>query len=433
MENLKFGYTPSEYKLFRHHAWRFLFGFSFLYMTIYCMRLNMAAAIPLMMKQEGWNTIQIGAITGTLFWTYGFGHLLNGRLGEIFGVNRFVILAVILSAAANFLIGFSSSIALMAVLWAFNGYFQSMAWSPGMGALVKWWPGDTRGFATGVAHAFSGAGQACCLLAVALAFHLLPEEGWRAAFMIPPLIPLGMLVIYLFVTRMSPTSVGLPEYKDDNPVKAAQEEEMRKVMEANGKLYPYVHLMKNWRFVIWLIIAFGTGLARYGMVTWIPLFYIQTYDVSINAGLMKSLVLPLGMAIGTLVVPWATDKFCPTNRLPAVISSGIAAAVVIWLFFIIEPGFIAQVLLFLGGFFIYAINGLCWAYAADVGGRVFAGTAAGILDWAAYMGAGCQSVVFGFVLHYAGWTSIFVSISACLFSLVILAWLASRGANKDKI
>ena len=430
---LKFGYTPDEYKKFRTYAWRFLLGFSCLYMCIYCSRLNLASAMPLMMEEEGWTTIQLGLLTGTLFWTYGLGHLVNGRLGEIFGSNRFVIMAVILTAAANILLSFQSSIIVMAVIWGFNGYFQSMAWSPGMSALIKWWPGDTRGFATGLAHAFSGAGQALCILVVTLSLTLLPDMGWRAAFLLPAIVPLVMLIVYIFVAKTNPAKVGLKEYVEDNPLKREQEAAMKKVMEERGKLYPYVHLLSNWKFDLWLVIAFVTGLARYGLVTWIPLYFIQNFGVDIKTGLVSTLVLPLGMAIGTLIVPWATDRFCPNNRLPAVILSGVVAAIVIWCFFLIQPGILAQVLLFIGGFAIYAINGLCWAYAGDVGGRVFAGTAAGILDFSAYMGAGCQAVVFGFILAKGGWTTIFVTISGGIIILVILAFLASRGSRKEQI
>lgn len=433
MEKMKFGYTPQEYKKFRIYAWRFLLGFSFLYMCIYCCRLNLSSAMPLMIEEEGWTTADLGLLTGTLFWTYGLGHLINGRLGDIFGANRFVILSVILSVAANILLSFQTSIVVLAIIWGFNGYFQSMAWSPGMSAIIKWWPGDTRGFATGLAHAFSGAGQALCILAVALAFTLLPNMGWRAAFILPPVIPLAMLIIYLLLAKTSPTNIGLREYVEDNPIKQQQEAEMKKVMEERGKLYPYIHLLSNWKFDLWLLIAFVTGLARYGLVTWIPLYFIESFGVDIKTGLVSTLVLPLGMAIGTLLVPWATDKLCPNNRLPAVIVSGIVAAIVVWCFFLVEPGILAQVLLFLGGFFIYAINGLCWAYAGDVGGRAFAGTAAGILDFAAYMGAGCQAAVFGFILERMGWTTIFVTISGGLIVLVILALFASRGVHKEEI
>ena len=429
----KFGYTPEEYKKFKVYAWRFLLGFSFLYMCIYCCRLNLASAMPLMMEDEGWDTAQMGLVTGTLFWTYGLGHLVNGRLGEIFGSNRFVILSVILTCAANIILGFQNSLIIIAILWGFNGYFQSMAWSPGMSAIIKWWPGDTRGFATGLAHAFSGAGQALCILAVTLAFALMPDQGWRAAFWIPCAFPLIMLVIYIFVAKTSPTRIGLKEYEEDNPLKKEQEEAMQKIKEAHGPLYPYIHLLKNWKFIIWLVVAFMTGLARYGIVTWIPLYFIENFNVDIKSGLMSSLVVPLGMAIGTLVVPWLTDRFCPNNRLPAVIFSGLVAAIIVWVFFCIQPGLLAEVLLFFAGFFVYAINGLCWAYAGDVGGRVFAGTAAGMLDFSAYMGAGCQAAVFGFILLGGGWTTIFITISGGLLILVVLALVASRGKNKEKI
>lgn len=429
----KFGYTPEEYKKFKLYAWRFLLGFSFLYMCIYCCRLNLSSAMPLMMEEEGWSTAQMGLVTGTLFWTYGLGHLVNGRLGEIFGSNRFVILSVILTCAANILLGFQHSLIVIAILWGLNGYFQSMAWSPGMSAIIKWWPGDTRGFATGLAHAFSGAGQAVCILAVTLAFALMPDSGWRAAFWIPCAFPLVMLIVYLLVARTSPTSIGLKEYEEDNPLKKKQEEEMQKIKDAHGPLYPYFHLLKNWKFIIWLIVAFITGLARYGIVTWIPLYFIEVFNVDIKSGLMSSLVVPLGMAIGTLVVPWITDRVCPNNRLPAVISSGLAAAIIVWIFFCIQPGLLAEVLLFFAGFFVYAINGLCWAYAGDVGGRVFAGTAAGMLDFSAYMGAGCQAAVFGFILLTGGWTTIFVTISGGLLILVVLSLIASRGKNKETI
>lgn len=427
----RFGYNLSEYKKFKIYAWRFLLGFSFLYMCIYSCRLNLAAVMPLMMEQEGWTTVDVGIITGTLFWTYGCGHFVNGRLGEIFGSNRFVVSAVILSVLANILISFQTSIIAIAIVWGFNGYFQSMAWSPGMSALSKWWPGDKRGFATGLAHAFSAAGQAVCILAVTLSLILLPDMGWRAAFFLPPMLPLVMLVIYLFVAKTSPINVGLKEYEEENLIKKAHEEEQRRLLIEKGKFYPYIHLFSNWRFNLWLIIAFMTGLARYGLVTWVPLYFMQTFNVDIKAGLMSTLVLPLGMAAGTLIVPWLTDRYCPTNRLPAVFASGLVAAVVVWIFFLIQPGFLAQVLLFIAGFCIYAINGLCWAYALDMGGRAFAGTAAGILDFSAYMGAGCQAVVFGIVLNNMGWTPVFATISIALLILVCISWLSSRGANRE--
>lgn len=132
------GYTSAEYSLFRKYAWRAVIGFSLVYCLLYSGRLNLSSAIPLMVKEMGWTTAQLGVLSSVFFWTYGVGQLMNGRLSEMFGVNRFIVSAVLLSAFANIVIGFQSSLIVITILWAFNGYFQSMAWAPGMALLSRW-------------------------------------------------------------------------------------------------------------------------------------------------------------------------------------------------------------------------------------------------------------------------------------------------------
>jgi sugar phosphate permease len=181
------------------------------------------------------------------------------------------------------------------------------------------------------------------------------------------------------------------------------------------------------------MIAFITGLARYGLVTWVPLYFIDKYDVSITSGLLGAVSLPVGMGIGTFVVPWLTDKWCPNNRLPAVISSAVIGAVSIGGFLLLNPTcgwqmFFAQLLLFIAGFCIYAINGTAWAYATDIGGRVFSATSSGVLNFAAYMGAAAQSFVYGFLLDKIGWCAVFGSLS---LSCVVLAVLGLTGREKS--
>lgn len=123
MKNNRYGYTERQYTVFQKYAWKALLGFSILYCFLYCGQLNLSSALPLMAAEEGWNTTQLGILSSVFFWTYGIGHLINGRLGEIIGINRFIISAVILSAAANLLIGFQSSLLVIALLWGLNGYF----------------------------------------------------------------------------------------------------------------------------------------------------------------------------------------------------------------------------------------------------------------------------------------------------------------------
>ena len=431
MEQLKYGYNKAEYKKFTAGAWRYLILFSLLYCAHYCTRLNIGNAQVYMTE---FSSEDIGMLSSVLFWTYGIGHLVNGRLGEIFGVRRFIILSVILSIVCNIFMGFQTSIAAMAVIWGINGFVQSMAWSPGVSSLTAWWPGDKRGFATGFANAFSGFGQVVATLMVALGFVLLPNMGWRSAFFVPAVLPAAMLVIYWIFAKESPKEIGLSDYKEEDKGKADHENEMAQILEEKGALYPYIHLLRKPVFWVWIFVVFASGVARYGLVTWIPKYLNETTELGAIVSLLTSTILPIGMGIGTFIVPALTDKFCPDNRLWASVLSGAVAAVCIIGIAFLDPGnsfqfFLMLVCLFFAGFFIYAINGTVWAYAADAGGRVFASTASGILDFAAYMGAAIQAAVYGYILKAGNWNAVFLSVA--LFC-VLIAFVSFISAQKKK-
>ncbi|MEG2199583.1 MAG: MFS transporter, partial [Anaerovorax sp.] len=385
-----------------------------------------------MEEEEGWSSGALGITTGILFWTYGMGHLFNGRLGEIFGVNRFIIAGVILTAAANVLISFQSSIIIIAIIWGFNGYFQSMLWSPAMALVSNWWPGNSRGFATGFANASSGMGSVIASFLVVGSLAIAPEMGWRAAFRFPVIIMVIIVIAYAILVKASPKSVGLEEYKETDEAREVLESDLKKVMAEKGKLYPYIYLFSKWRFDLWLIIIAGSSIARYGLITWMPKYYVDVFGVDLKAGILGTVFLPLGMAIGTFVIPWITDKYCPTNRLPAVILCAAVGGATVFFFPMLGPGIGAGIVLFIAGFFIYAINGLVWAYATDIGGRVFGGTAAGILDCAAYLGASAQAVCFGMVLNTGQWNLVFTMIVVVCVIIILAAIAAGWGLNKKK-
>ena len=427
------GYTPEQYKLFIKNSWIVLIAFSVLYCMVYCGRLNLQYVMPAMMAEEGWTNTDLGILSSVLFWTYGIGHLFNGRRGEIFGVNRFIIAGMFLSAISNVLIGFQSSIVIIAVLWGFNGYFQSMLWSPGIALLSNWWPGEKRGFATGFANAFSGFGQVCAALTVSLSFIILPNSGWKAGFIVPAVIMIAAGIIYIFFAKDSPKKIGLKEYVDKDAKRNEQDEELKKIISERGKLYPYIHLFKKWRFDCWLLIIAGSSIARYGLLTWIPTYYVREFDYDVKDGALGTVLLPLGMAFGTLIIPWISDKFFAKNRLPMVIICAGVAGATVFCFMKVEPGFAAGALLFVAGFFIYAINGIVWAYATDVGGRAFAGTAAGVLDCFAYLGASVQAIYFGSVLDSSGnWTLVFTAIAGTCIAIIVISIIAGWGLNKEK-
>lgn len=422
---------PGSGQKFRQYAWRYLVLFSVLYCTLYCCRLNLSNASALLLNDFGWDKSRIGILTGSLFWAYAIGQAINGRLSEIFKSFQFVVLGTALSVAVNLLFSMQTSFLGMTLLWLLNGYFQSMVWTPGLACLTRWWPASTRGFATGFAHAFSGFGQAVATASVSLAILLMPAFSWRAAFVLPALVPLFALVLYLLFAKPTPASLGLSEYRESVQAVSDAEEKMTRISQTRGKLYPYRHLLGTRAFVVWMFVAFVTGFARYGLVTWIPLFFIDKYDIDITSGLLASLALPVGMGLGTFVIPWISDHLYLHNRLRACLHCSLMGACAVALFLLLDPRVawhmaVTQLLLFLAGFAIYAVNGTAWAFATDLGGRVFSATAAGMLNLCAYMGAAIQSFIYGFLLDSFGWNMIFLTISLLCGIIAIISFFSAK-------
>ena len=427
MKNNLFGYTQQQYKQFSRNAWTVLIAFSVLYCFLYCGRQNLSYAIPSMMADKGWTALQLGVLSSVQFWTYAFGHLVNGRLGEIVGLNKLIIIGILLSAGMNLLIGFQSSLFAIALLWGINGYVQSMLWSPGMALIANWWPAAKRGFAIGFANAFSGLGSVITAFVVTTSISLFPAISWRSAFIGPAVIMVIVAVIYPLFSKEKPSDIGLPEYIDSNEKIEENDNSLKTIIEEKGKLYPYVYLLRQWKFDLWIIIIACSSIARYGLLTWIPTYYVEVLNMDITDGIMGSIVCPLGMAVGALVIPWISDRLWFQDRTPRVVISSVLSIVAVFGFINTSSRAGASILLFFAGFFIYGINSLVWAFATDVGGRTFAGTATGILDCAAYIGASAQSIIFGGILTmYGNWNYIFMCIIAVLAIMVAAAVIAGK-------
>ena len=421
-----FGYSDADFKKFNKYALLTLFGFALMYAFFYNGRMNMSLAMAEMISDLNIDAGKAGIITSMLFWCYGFGHLFSGRLGEIAGNKRFICIGIVLSVVINFAISFQSSLMFIAILWGLNGFAQSMVFSPGVALSAKWWPSEKRGFSSGIITGFAGLAQVFAWLCVLAAFAIAPDESWRAAFRYPLILTFIFGIVFFFMAKDKPADVGLADYQEENDDAAALEAERKKILEEKGKLYPYIHLIRNPKFILFMFIIAIAGIARYGLITWIPLYFVDVMDLNVKFGIFSSVVLPVGMAIGYFLMPIISDKVFHSKREPVLIICGLCAAASIFIFPQLDTLISASIVLLVAGFFS-AVNGVIWAFAVDFGTRAFAGTATGILDWASYMGAAVQSVIFGIVIDTTGnWTYIFVLISVLFVVMIVLALLSSK-------
>lgn len=312
-----------------------------------------------------------------------------------------MIFGVVSSAVLNLLISFQQNLWVIAVLWGLNGFCQAMVWSNGVGVLNKWWPKEKRGFASGLATAFSGVAQVVTYLTINWCLILNPEWGWRAGFRFPIIPMVLILIAFVLFFKEKPEDVGLAPFTEDDTAAAERDAALSKEIENKGFLFPYKVLFSEPKVIIFCLISAIAGIGRYGLLTWVPTYFSESLGLTLKDNIFNYIALPLGQACAMFVFPFIK------SQLPATI------------------------MLFVVGVF-GMVTGVIWAVAGDMGGRAFSSTVVGVLDWAVYMGAAIQASVFGFVKDTFGWPAIFITIG-CLYILMLVLTLAARKMKMKKL
>ena len=430
-EQLTYGYEKKEYKKFQKYAWLMLMSFGFTYLFFYNGRQNINLVMPLLKEYFSSSLGVIGVVSSALFWCYAFGQLISGRLGSYFGYKKLMIFGVVSSAVLNVVISFQNNLVAIAVLWGLNGFCQAMVWSNGLGVINKWWPKEKRGFATGLATAFSGLAQAVTYLIVNWCLILNPEWGWRAGFRYPIIPMVLILVAFIAFFKTCPEDVGLKPFKeaqdgiDENAFKAEKE------LSEKGFLYPYKLLFSEPKVIMFCLISAIAGIGRYGLLTWVPTYFTEELNLSLKNDMFTYIVLPLGQACAMFVFPFVTDKIFKGKREPMLALASVIAFLGLICFPFFKTQLPATIMLFVVGVFSM-VTGVIWAIAGDMGGRTLSSTVVGVLDWAVYMGAAIQASVFGFVKEQFGWSAIFITIG-CLYVVLLVLTLFARKMKMKKL
>ena len=426
-----YGYTAEQFQKFKKYAWLVLLSFSFTYLFFYNGRQNFNLVLPLMKEAFRSDLGTLGVVSSALFWCYAFGQLVSGRLGSYFGYKKLMVGGVVASAVLNVVISFQSNLWVIAVLWGLNGFCQAMVWSNGLGVINKWWPKEKRGFASGLATAFSGVAQAVTYLTVSFCLLLNPEWTWRAGFRYPIIPMVLILIAFVAFFKEKPQDVGLAAFEEADESLDSNDAAMEAQLAQKGFFYPYKLLFSEPKVLVFCLISAIAGIGRYGLLTWIPTYFTEALGLTLKDDMFTYIVLPLGQACAMFVFPLLTDRVFKGKREPMLILASIVAFAGLVCFPLFKTQLPATVMLFVVGVFSM-VTGVIWAIAGDMGGRALSSTVVGVLDWAVYMGAAIQASVFGFVKEAFGWPAIFVTIG-CLYVILLALTLIARKMTMKKL
>ncbi len=410
---------------FRKQQWKMLIITMLCYLFFYTGRHNFGWAVKGMSTALGLSYTTIGWISFSMLIGYALGQLINGNLADRFSARIMIPLGAFLSILANIGISYSSSSTMIMILWAMNGYFQSMAWAPGSKVISSWWSKDEQGKAFGFYTMAAGLSSVVTFLISIVLVQLHVE--WRMLFRLPMIPLIFFALLLLWKIRDKPSNLG---YAD------LHETEDLEIENKQNWLTRYKNVFRNKDFML-AAISFGfESMARYGLIFWVPVHYLGK-DWKANPDyLWVTILLPIGMAAGAISFGTLSDSIFKGNRI-ASIRLGMFVSAVVMLAIYLSPAsniYLGSVLMFLAGFFVYGPQANFWPLSQQMLGHNQTGTGIGFMNMCGYLFAAFGEPFFGFVIDVSGQSnSIFIVISfICLSSAGIISLINIRLRKSKK-
>jgi len=343
---------------------------------------------------------QLGVIGSALLFAYAVGKFVNGFIADYCNIKRFMATGLIVSAAANALmglLGLAHSVvptavifAAFAVMWGLNGWAQSMGAPPAIISLSRWYPLKERGTYYGFFSASHNLGEFFSFLFVG---SIVTFAGWQAGFFGSALAGAIGVVIVLCWLHDTPESKGLPSVEalaHEKPVPGAE----KSVKEIQKQVLRTP--------AVWVLAAASAFMyiSRYAINGWGVLFLQEAKGFSDAQAISIVSINALLGIIGTVLSGWFSDKLFKGNRhMPALIF-GILNSVALILFIYggdaLWVNVLSMVLFGIAiGVLICFLGGLM---AVDIVPRKATGAALGVVGVASYIAAGLQDVASGWLI-----------------------------------
>lgn len=330
---------------------------------------------------------ELGIIGSALFFSYAIGKFVNGFLADRVNVRYLMAGGLLVAALVNAALGFAVPFWAFVILWAVNGWFQSVGGPCSVIALNRWFTEKERGTVYGFWSASHNIGEALTFIFTSFIVGAL---GWQWGFMSAACLgAAGVALIFIFLKPAPPEwkaiRSGSVEKQTASSVKSKQLEVLKSPM-------------------IWMLALASAFMyiSRYAVNSWgVYYFEIEKGYNIVTASTLVSVSSVCGI-VGTVFSGLLSDKLFHSNRtIPACLFSLLnLLALVLFLFgpqhcevldiisMILFGISIGILLCFLGGLM-----------AIDIAPKEATGAAVGVIGIASYIAAGLQDVVSGFLIE----------------------------------
>ena len=394
------------------------------YGVFYIGRLTISVAKKPMIDAGILTPVELGIIGSLLFYSYAVGKLTNGFLADRANIRKFISTGLGVSAIMNLAFGMTTNFVVMAILWLFNGWFQSMGSAPCVVSLTQWFSKKEIGTKYGVWAASHSIGEGITFIGTST---IVAAYGWKMGFIGPGVVCLVVAIILYYTLADRPETYGLPnisDYNSDGPSELKNEEP---VVKAKKSIKDFqLQVLKS--AVVWKVGLAATFLytCRYAIHSWGPLFLQEAKGFTLmEAGTIMGVSTMFGLA-GAIFSGWFSDRFFSSKRnIPALIMGIVLTISLLGLRaapdnnVIYNIGVLGLFEFALGCLVVY-IGGL---WAVDLLPKQAAGSVKGIIGIFSYIGAATQDWISGLLIE--GGKTVTLGVTSYSFDSVFTFWIGS--------
>lgn len=356
------------------------------YAVLYFGRVNFPVALPDLAQGLHLDKFQLGLVGSCFFWLYGAGQLLHGRAGDRVSVRVYVLIALLVTGAANFLFGGATDFGWLCLFWGLNGVAQSMVWGPMVKLIGDWTAPHQRNRAITLVSTSMVGGY---LLAWGLSGQILQHLSVAWVFWIPALVVAVVGGLWFGGVRDVPAPTA----------KAA----------ASVPRAPLRDLWKPAGMTGLVVLCVLQAVVKDGITLWAPSYFREVHGLDPAAAAGVLLLVPVVGFAGILAGGWLNSRLGHREYRSSgwLFISALACLVVLMtlgsVHVLVAAGALAGVAACLFG----ANTLLLGVLPLRFSGRGRVSTVTGLLDACAYFGSGTAAALAGPVIDGWGWTGLF--------------------------
>jgi MFS family permease len=311
-------------------------------------------------------------------YAYAFLQIPIGIIMDRIGIRRTVLGSVGLCIAGVALLGSAQSLEAVQISRILVGAGSACAFMAGLKVAADWLPAGKRGFLIGATLTFGTIGA---LTAGRPQVWLIDSMGWRSTVFMTAYLGIAIFFLVLFMLK-------LPHEKHKQPT--------------SDKFLPNLeqikHILSNRQVMIYAFLAVGLYAPLSVLADlWGTAFLMQKYGLARADAAQTSMMMYLGLALGSLFLPWLCEKYAILNKAIRLCSIAILLA---FAFILFGPhvGIVCLSIVLVGLGFFCGAEMMCFTGAVHYTTRENSGITIGVVNTLNMLGGALLQQGIGWLL-----------------------------------